>query len=421
MTQGLIDPTNHDGPAGAMAQMAGNPKRYREIPPLPERGKGQETRIARDKMDMNELYKEFGYSRPIAEMAEGASKYGGFLKDGHVTDDLEKAVVLDSLGIHRMIITSECVLRKARYAEEEAVAQQRLSDIAPHRRPNRNTFDPYMLPDDDAVEDLWKDYLASLESEDDAEDEELPEEEPALPARRGRPRRERTEAPDALLPTVEELLHKWGAADAFMFKVLIEEELHGLDHAEQYYDEYERIERIRQDVEFTAAMLPPAEHAFFWCRVRQMQITRERSYDIAMGFPIADYSDALADITAGRNIHDVAHTLDWSFGNAYARVSGSMMDGTEYRTTLTGMVAQQVPLTPQLLQAMSSPPPGYWQGAGQGAPWGDGSGQEGQGQPEGKPDRRGAIFNLMRNNGGAQPQQNAAQGSNRRRRRARSS
>ena len=218
--------------------------------------------------------------------------------------------------------------------------------------------------------------------------------------KRGRPRREEEQPVRAPIPLVEELVNKWGACDAYMFQVLIDEERQGIDYAEQYYDTYELVERIRRNTEFMAALLPPAENGYFWCRINQMGIIRERSYDVAMGFPIQDYSDVLDQIDAGKNIHDLAHRLDWSFDNAYRRIAGSMLEGTEFRTTLTAMIAQQVPLSPQLLQMMQAPPAAFWQGQ----PWGQQPGPETPGEEQ-VPDKRGAIFNLVKKNGGAQPQQ----------------
>ena len=211
------------------------------------------------------------------------------------------------------------------------------------------------------------------------------------------------------IPLVEDLVNKWGACDAYMFQVLLDEERHGIDYAERHYDRYERIERIRRDTEFLASVLPPAENAYFWCRIRQMGIIRERSYDVAMGFPIHDFSDVLEQINQGKNIHDLAHLLDWSFDNAYRRITGSMLEGTEFRTTLTAMIAQQVPLSPQLLQMMQTPPSGFWQGQ----PWAQQPGQETQGEEQ-VPDKRGAIFNLVKHNSGAQPQQQPSKKTRRR-------
>ena len=342
------------------------------------------------------------------------------MKDANVTELDEKAAILDALAIHRMIITSECVQRKARYEAEEREAQRWLNAMAADRRPKAFHFDPYLVVNDSAEESILQDYLDSLEEDrlalESGEDlgdgeEEEPEVEVIIPEqrRRGRPPREEPEPPRVRIPLVEDLVNKWGACDAYMFQVLLDEERHGIDYAERHYDRYERIERIRRDTEFLASVLPPAENAYFWCRIRQMGIIRERSYDVAMGFPIHDFSDVLEQINQGKNIHDLAHLLDWSFDNAYRRITGSMLEGTEFRTTLTAMIAQQVPLSPQLLQAMQTPPAGFWQGQ----PWAQQPGQETQGEEQ-VPDKRGAIFNLVKRNSGAQPQQQPSKKTRRR-------
>ena len=181
-----------------------------------------------------------------------------------------------------------------------------------------------------------------------------------------------------------------------MLEVLIEEEKYGIDYAEKHYDAYEKVEDIRRDTEFQASLLPYAENALFWCRVRQMSIVRERSYDVAMGYQIHDYSDVVEKINAGGNIHDLDQQLDWSFANAYRRVQGSMMDGHEHRLTMAAMIAQQIPTSSQMM-----PPPGFWYGPGNP---GAQPGQDGQGD-EAEKGSRGAIFNFFRKNqNGAQPE-----------------
>ena len=408
MTSNFTDPTEHGGPAALLREITKQPEKYGPIKPLPERGKGSETRISREETDLSEIYRKLGYSMPIAQMAEKAGKYGSFLQDASVTELDEKAAILDALAIHRMIITSECVLRKARYEAEDREADRWLDAMAAERRPKKFHYDPYLVTNGDAENAILQEYLESLEQdqlalelaeeEEDAGDEAaqvvIPEQ-----RKRGRPPKEKQEPAGVRIPLVEDLVHKWGACDAYMFQVLLDEERHGIDYAEQHYDRYERIERIRRDTEFLASVLPPAENAYFWCRIRQQGIIRERSYDVAMGFPIQDYSDVLEQINASKNIHDLAHHLDWSFDNAYRRITGSMLEGTEFRTTLTAMIAQQVPLSPQMLQMMQPPPMGYWQGQ----PWGQPPGPETPGEEQ-MPDKRGAIFNLMRKNSGAQPQ-----------------
>lgn len=415
----FTDPGEFGGPSGMMEDMARNPEKYGGMTPLPERGKGSETKLARQDSDINEIYRKLGFSMPIAKTAEMSGKYHGFLRDGAVDDPEEKAAILDALAIHRMVITSDCVQRKRRYDREEEEAKRWLSGIHAHRRPQSYNFDPYASLNSDADQEILLEYLKSIEEDeqalgddDDGDGDDDGEEQAAiLPRPRGRPRREAAAIQESSLPTVEELVNRWGAYDAFMFQVLLDEERHGIDFAEAHYDRYERAEARQRTTEFVAAMLPPAENAYFWCRVRQMGIVRERSYDIAMGFPIHDYSDVVDLIGSGKDIHDLAHLMDWSFDNAYRRVQGSMSDGQDHRMMVISMLAQQIPLSPQLMQMMNAPPPGYWQGYGGGQPEGQQPGEEQA------PDRRGAIFSFFKNNpSGAQPQK---QGGNKNRRRGR--
>lgn len=426
MTTRVSDPTEHGGPAGLMKAMQKDPQKYGGIKPLPERGKGSETKIAgRNDVDLDAIYRQMGYSKPIADMSEMSRKYLGFLRDGNVESLDEKAAIDGALAIHEMIINSECGLRKMRYEAEEEAAQGFLNRMSAERRPRAFHFDPYLVTNGDAETAIMRDYLESLEDdqialegEDGEEDGEEDDDEAALSVipqqrKRGRPRKEEQKPATRRIPLVEDLVNKWGACDAYMFQVLLEEERHGIDEAEQYYDNYERVEKIRRDTEFLAALLPPEENGYFWCRLRQMSIIRERSYDIAMGYPVHDYSDVIQKLNDGSSIHDLAHQLDWSFQNAYRRVMGSMLDGKEFRLTMTAMIAQQVPLSPQLMQMMQSPPGAFWQGQ----PWG--------GQPQGQPaegeeqvqDKRGAIFNFFKRNQGGGAQQPQQKNTRRRQRR----
>ena len=58
MTTRHNDPTEHGGPAEMLRDMASKPDRYGPLRPLPERGKGSETRIAGRGDDMAELYRK---------------------------------------------------------------------------------------------------------------------------------------------------------------------------------------------------------------------------------------------------------------------------------------------------------------------------------------------------------------------------
>ena len=180
MTSNFSDPTEHGGPAALLREMAKQPEKYGPIKPLPERGKGSETRISRDETNLSELYRKLGYSMPIAQMAEMSGKYQGYLRDGNVTELDEKAAIQDALAIHRMIITSECAQRKKRYEDEENEVERCLSKMAAERRPIKFHFDPYLVTNADADAAILKDYLESLQEdhaalqsadEDDAEED----------------------------------------------------------------------------------------------------------------------------------------------------------------------------------------------------------------------------------------------------------
>ena len=289
---------------------------YEALTPLGQRVTS-EVRIKTkgDGDELNELYAKFGYSMPIAQIQRLTEKLYGYERDANLDQHLEQSAVMGANALNDLILDAPCVNRELRFAVEEGRAKEwmKIIDQSPVA-PNSG---------DQSIEDR-----------------------------------------------LEDLLNRWGSADAFMLRARVVEEQRGIDEAEKMtvtgrdgektllYDEYIRRKQERDDVEMESSELPPAWNMLFWCRVRQYQIMRERAYDSAMGYPTHDYTDVKAAIAAGQNIHDLVPRMPWPFREAYQLVTGSMLDGKDHRTLMMSMIAGQLP-QPQVPWPMM---PGYGPG-----------------------------------------------------------
>ena len=345
-----------DGPAGMIAAMSeadqNKAKSYRGLLPLSQRGSTSVKLSRAQGDDEAQLALRFGYSQPIAQISQLSKKQYGYMRDGHVTDPDEKAAILGSNAINDLILMAPCVTRQERYDEEEKRAQGWINLIGQDIAGRQMTLDPYAdVP----------------EGEESLQDDDEPAIQPSgrvdvLPRPDGQP-----DGQSGV--NIHELLDQWGEADAMMLQCRVDEERYGIDYAERYYDGYDQMEEQRRDVEMRASKLTPAENMLFWCRVRQYKIMRERAFDLAMGYPVHDFTEVKSELAGGKDIHDLVHRMSWAFLVGYNRVVGSMMDGEAHRTLMMSMIAGQLPQpAPQLPWGM---PPGYWQGQ---QPQGDGQG-----------------------------------------------
>ena len=74
----------------------------------------------------------------------------------------------------------------------------------------------------------------------------------------------------------------------------------------------------RDKAEMEATELSPPEYQLFWRRLRQYQITRERAYDLALGFPTLDVTELKQQLAEGGNVHDLVPKMLWAFKEAYS-------------------------------------------------------------------------------------------------------
>lgn len=107
----------------------------------------------------------------------------------------------------------------------------------------------------------------------------------------------------------------------------------------------------RDKAEMEATELSPPECQLFWRRLRQCQITRERAYDLALGFPTLDVTELKQQLAEGGNVHDLVPKMLWAFKEAYQLVTRSTADGSSFRELMMSINAQQQP------QQAPMPPP----------------------------------------------------------------
>ena len=346
---------NHNGlpedyPGGVKEMVEGaSSDPYEDLIPLASR-KTTEIKVrAGDGANEAEMAAKFGYSMPIAKMLRRTETLYGYIRDANIEDPVELVAIRRANGLCDVIFDADCLNRQGRYDEEEERAQQ------------------------------WM-KLAAETPNNDADS----------------------------MKGINDLLDRWSEADAFMLQAKIVEERDGIDAAAVHYKEFAHMEQQRDDVQMEAAKLPPAANMLFWCRVRQYKIMRERAYDLALGYPIHDFTEVKRKLLDGGNVHDLIPEMAWPWKVAYQLVTSSTADGESYRTMMMAMYAQQLP-SPQVPQAWGAPN-GYY------PPYQNG--QQGEGDDEDQPDKRPALFGFFGRNGN-RPQQEPEKKQTRRRSRGR--
>ena len=269
------------------------------------------------------------FSAPIAQISRLSQKFYGYMRDCNVESFIEKSAVMGSNSLNDLIMDAPCVNREGRYREEEGRA---------------------------------KEWLRILEEREDSAEQ---------------------------LKKVDEIIDRWSSADSFMMQARIIEEQRGIEVAEELYPEYIESQKTRDAAEMDASKLPAAANMFFHCRRRQVQIMRERGYDLAMGYPTHDFTELKAEISEGTDAHDLVHKTPWAYREGYQLNMASMIDGEAHRTLLMSLLAGQLPAPPMPYMPWGMPP----------NPMGDGGDGDGDGE---EPDKRKAIFSFMNRNG-AQP------------------
>ena len=192
---------------------------------------------------------------------------------------------------------------------------------------------------------------------------------------------------------VEDLLHTWHQADAFMLQAQIVEERHGIKAAKPLYPEFKDKKREREEAEMDAAKLRPAENMFFRFRILGYQIMNEQTYDLAMGYPTRDFTDVKTKLAKGANVHDLVHEMSKPWKLAYEVAVNSTSDGHAFHTLLMSALSQTFPN--QAAPGYGPPPPGYY-------PYPQ---MNGQGGPEEEPDNRRPLFGSLFGKNGQHPQE----------------
>lgn len=310
------------------------PKGYGPLRDLPDRRStgGVTLKSGGGEVTDAEMVARYHYSKPIADMSGLTKKLFGFLRDAALESHLERTAVKRTNALTDFVFNAPCTNRLERLEDEERLVER------------------------------WKGEMAA----------------------------EKTERPEDA-PNYDDLLRRWSSAHSFMMHARVVEETKGIDAAVPFYPKFREMEAVRDEVEMEATELPPAEYQLFMCRLRQLGIMRERSYDLAMGHPVHDYKDVKDRIEEGADIHDLEPALPWPWQASYHSVMASMADGEAHRTMLMALIAQELPQRYQ--QPQYNGPPGYW---------GPPPGYEGE---DGEPNKGKAFLSLFGRNGQEQEEQ----------------
>lgn len=145
------------------------------------------------------------------------------------------------------------------------------------------------------------------------------------------------------VPEVDDLLHLWHSAEAFMQRVKIEKRRSGLSTVQALKDKYQKAAAGKLEVEFKAALLQPEYHQYYWCRIRQYQIMNERTFALAMGWPVVDYTGVKKDLSKGVSIHKLIYRMPWACRRLYGRMVNSLADGDTIREHFQIMYTKEYP------------------------------------------------------------------------------
>ena len=163
--------------------------------------------------------------------------------------------------------------------------------------------------------------------------------------------RQRMAADDAAVegtPDADDLLAQWSTGAKMLAEALVQKRLHGLQHVRatlrketidpillvpRVRTARELLDQCREDMRqarYQAASLPPAASEYFWNRVTALQISIERSTDIALGIPVVDYLQVKEDLARGVHVALVADRMPWSYqeiaDRAFSSMGGSFLE-----------------------------------------------------------------------------------------------
>ena len=335
-----------DDPLAMEEDVENNPEAYADVSGLGFRGSSA-VQLKKDGGETDqELYRKYGFSMAQAQLAGMTKKLGGYLRDAHVTDNLERQSILGSTALFDLFLNAPCVNRQGRYDYEDERARH------------------------------WKRLMDRAAKE---------------------------KGDETIGSVVEKMMDRWSEAHSFCQLARIQEEKFGIDATRHLDAQFVVMRAQQQEVELESAQLPMAANMFYSCRVLQVKIMRERIYDLAMDFPTADYTVVRKFLADGGDVNDMVMEMPWPFRDAYGLVQGSMMDGVEHRTQMAAMNAQQIPqqwgsgpnpygMMPMMGQQM--PPDGQQQGEDGQQPdkrksfFNFGGGQQGGQQQQPEPQKR---------------------------------
>ena len=291
-----------ESPADYMVHVKGHQDTFSPMTPLAERVQAGDVKLADGGISEAEFHKQFGFSASIANLAKLAQKKGGYQRDGNVTERLEQQAIIGSNAIDDLIFNAACTNRVGRAAAEQTRIEEReteitkmefarkgrLADIPKEHSTLLATIEQFKvererLGHEGTAEDVEK-ITATLERQekeaDSLEQEALTLAEQPTPA------------------DLDALYNRWSASNSVMLWLAIEEERYGIEAVEEYYPEYEKQEALRRKTEHEAANMPGPYFMLFWCKVRLLQVNQERLFDLAMGWPVEDFTDVKQQLVA---------------------------------------------------------------------------------------------------------------------------
>ena len=343
------------------------PDGYPDLPPLTERG-STEIRVkgSAGGDSEQEMLKNFAFSAPIAKKAEQENKLYGFMLSANVVDLLQRRAIMATNLINDLLMDAPCLNREDRMDYERKRARYWRSSMEHAPTPGEE------VPDPEHLINLWSSAHAfklqariyqDIHGIDEAEsfvleedpDESQEQEQSRLP--RWDFNSDRWRCP--VLPC-----HGWDRDRTLLV-------LHISHHPEEpppdlkeakpirvtLFDRYKEMAELMEKVLVETTKLTSDQNMYFWCRIREVAIGRERSYDLALGHPTVDLHELKESLASGKPVHDLIPDMLWPFKIGFHEAMGTMLDGEAHRGLLISMMSGQHP--PQPAPMMPYMMPGY--------------------------------------------------------------
>ena len=343
------------------------PEGYPDLPDLSERGSTEIRAMGGGSNDAElEMLKNFSFSAPIAKKAEQENKLYGFMLSAKVVDLLQRRAIMSTNLINDLLMDAPCLNREDRMEYERKRGRYWKASMDNAPAPEEGTPDPEHLIH------LWSQAHAfklqariyqELHGIDEAEAFVL-EEYPAKTEERELSRLPRWDFNTERWRCPVEPCRGWDRDRSVLL-------LHISNHPEEppqdpveakpiqvtLFSRYIEMAELMEQVLLEASNLTSDQNMYFWCRIREVEIARERSYDLALGHPTVDLHDLKEALSSGKPVHDLIPDMLWPFKLGFHEAMGTMLDGEAHRALLISLTAGQHP--PQPAPMMPYVMPGY--------------------------------------------------------------